>query len=222
MRESKVKKKRVVTYENFLYLKLKRLSDVFFSCLGLLFFMLAYVLLFIPYKLGENKGPIVFKQKRIGKFGEEFWIYKFRSMKVNADEILKSDIALYKKYIENGYKLEPSDDPRITKLGAFLRKTSIDEFPQFINVIKGEMSLVGPRPVVIEELQEYENLNLLNEFISMKPGITGVWQTSGRSNVGYPERVYLEVSYKDNDSIVFDFKILIKTALKVFKKEGAY
>lgn len=217
-----MKKQKVDTYVDFFYLVAKRFLDICFGCVGIIFFILACVLLFIPYKFGDNKGPIVFKQKRMGKFGEEFWIYKFRSMKVNADEILKSDQILYKKYIDNGYKLEPSDDPRITTLGAFLRKTSIDEIPQFVNVIKGEMSLVGPRPVVVEELKEYEALGLLNDFTAMKPGITGVWQTSGRSNVGYPERVYLELKYANNSSILFDLKIIMKTILKVFVKEGAY
>lgn len=200
----------------------KRILDILGSLLGLVLFGCAYIILFIPYKVGLNKGPMIFKQPRIGKNGELFNIYKFRSMRVNADEILRCDKELYQKYINKGYKLEPSEDPRITKLGLFIRKTSIDELPQFINVIKGNMSLVGPRPIVSEELEEYKHENKVSEFLSMKPGITGVWQTAGRSNVGYPERVFLEISYTKKANILFDLKILSKTILKVFMKEGAY
>lgn len=204
------------------YRMAKRGLDILGGVIGLVPFCIAYGVLYIPYKVGINKGPMIFKQARIGENGELFNIYKFRSMRVNADKILQADEALHQKYIENGYKLEQSEDPRITKLGRFIRKTSIDELPQFINVLKGEMSLVGPRPIVTEELKEYKNEDKVAEFLSMKPGITGVWQTAGRSNVGYPDRVFLEVSYAKKDSILFDLKILAKTVLKVFMKEGAY
>lgn len=126
-------------------------------------------------------------------------------MIVDADEKLKANKVLYQKYLKNNYKLEPEEDPRITKLGRFLRKTSLDEIPQLINVIKGDMSLVGPRPVVEEELLEYGERK--NEFLSVKPGITGYWQVSGRSNVGYPERVNLELYYVNNQSLLFDLYI---------------
>jgi exopolysaccharide production protein ExoY len=200
----------------------KRLMDIVGGLIGILLVGVSYVILFIPYHFGENSGKIIFKQKRIGKNGEYFYIYKFRSMKEKADEILKSDKNLYEKYIENGYKLEPEEDPRITRLGYFIRKLSIDEIPQFINVLKGEMSLVGPRPIVLEELSEYTKNGKKEIFLSMKPGITGVWQTSGRSNIGYPDRIFLEISYANNKSILFDLKIIFLTVIKVFKKEGAY
>lgn len=200
----------------------KRSLDIVGGVIGLIPFGIAYGVLFIPYKVGSNKGPMIFKQKRIGENGELFSIYKFRSMRVNADQILQADEELHQKYINNSYKLEQSEDPRITKLGAFIRKMSIDELPQFINVVKGDMSLVGPRPIVTEELEEYKRENKVAEFLSMKPGITGVWQTSGRSNVGYPDRVYLEVSYAKKDSILFDLKVIAKTIVKVFMKEGVY
>lgn len=176
----------------------KRIMDIMGSLIGLIPFFVAYLILFIPYKFGENKGPILFKQKRLGLNGELFYIYKFRSMKVNADKILKDDQQLYKKYVQNGYKLEANVDPRITRLGRFIRKSSVDELPQFLNVLKGEMSLVGPRPIVEEELREYKGK--ADSFLKMKPGITGVWQTSGRSNIGYPDRVELELSYLENKS----------------------
>ncbi|MGE2643769.1 sugar transferase, partial [Escherichia coli] len=141
-----------------------------------------FLLISILYMIGDNKGPVFFKQIRMGKNGKEFYIYKFRSMIVNAEEKLRSNEVLYKKYIDNNYKLEPSEDPRITKVGQFLRKTSLDELPQFLNVLKGDMSLVGPRPVVQEELVEYGKRK--DEFLSVKPGLTGYWQVSGRSDVG--------------------------------------
>ncbi|WP_279280800.1 sugar transferase [Enterococcus gallinarum] len=200
----------------------KRLLDIVGGILGVFLIVICYVFLFIPYHFGENKGKMIFRQKRIGRNGEFFYIYKFRSMRQNADKLLREDPVLYIKYVENGYKLEPHEDPRITKLGYYIRKLSIDEIPQFINVIKGEMSLVGPRPIVLEELEEYKKLNEESIFLSMKPGITGVWQTSGRSNIGYPNRVFLENSYAKNKSIFFDLKILFLTVVKVFKKEGAY
>lgn len=200
----------------------KRTLDIVGSLIGLVFFFIIYLLLAIFYIFGENKGPVLFKQKRLGKNGVNFYIYKFRSMKVNADELLKEDNLLYKKYVKNGYKLLPKEDPRITSLGRFIRKTSIDELPQFINVFKGEMSLVGPRPIVIEELQEYKKENQVNDFLKMKPGITGIWQVSGRSNVGYPNRVYLETSYLNKMSFIFDLKVILLTIVKILKKDGAY
>lgn len=206
--------------QNSNYICLKRIVDVIGSIVGLALFGIAFIGLFIMYKFGENKGPVLFKQKRIGKNGEIFYIYKFRSMRVGADELLRKDKFLYQKYIENGYKLEAEEDPRITKLGKLIRKTSIDELPQFINVLTGEMSLVGPRPIVLEELEEYGTNK--DKFLSMKPGITGVWQTSGRSNIGYPERTNLELSYLENQGIKEDFIILLKTIFKVFLNEGAY
>jgi exopolysaccharide production protein ExoY len=198
----------------------KRGMDIFGALIGIIFFLMAYMFLFVPYHIGENKGGMLFKQQRLGKNGKIFKIYKFRSMKKNANEILKNDEDLYQKYIQNGYKLEVNEDPRITKLGCFIRKSSIDELPQFINVLKGEMSLVGPRPIVEEELREYGELSV--QFLKMKPGITGVWQTSGRSNIGYPERVNLELSYLKNKKISKDIIIIFKTFLKVFLNEGAY
>lgn len=141
-------------------------------------------------------------------------------MAIDAEERLKSDTKLYTKYIANNYKLEPEEDPRITKLGKFLRKTSLDELPQFFNVLKGDMSLVGPRPVVKDELVEYGSR--VNEFLSVKPGITGYWQVSGRSDVKYPERVNLELHYVYNQSLWFDIKILFLTCWTVLIRKGAY
>ena len=204
------------------YQKNKRLFDLICSGIGLILLSPIFLIICTVIKCYEPKGTILFKQKRIGKDGKYFYIYKFRSMRMNADKILENDAKLYTKYIDSGYKLDPKEDPRITKLGLFIRKTSIDELPQLINVLKGEMSLVGPRPIVEQEIVEYEKQNKVNEFLSMKPGITGIWQISGRSNVGYPERVDLEISYLNNQSIMNDFKIILSTLMKVIIREGAY
>ncbi|MDR4164822.1 sugar transferase [Bacillus paranthracis] len=194
--------------------------DLSGAIVGLIIFSPIFLLISILYMTGDNKGPVFFKQIRMGKNGKEFHIYKFRSMIVNAEEKLRSNEVLYKKYIDNNYKLEPSEDPRITKVGQFLRKTSLDELPQFLNVLKGDMSLVGPRPVVQEELIEYGKRK--DEFLSVKPGLTGYWQVSGRSDVGYPERVELELHYIYNCSILFDMKIIFLTMVHVIMRKGAY
>jgi len=203
-----------------IYLCLKRVMDLIGAIVGLIVFSPIFLLISILYMIGNNKGPVFFKQIRMGKNGKEFYIYKFRSMIVNAEEKLRSNEILYKKYIDNNYKLEPSEDPRITKVGQFLRKTSLDELPQFLNVLKGDMSLVGPRPVVQEELVEYGERK--DEFLSVKPGLTGYWQVSGRSDVGYPERVDLELYYAYNASLWFDIKILLLTVKNVVVGRGAY
>lgn len=204
------------------YKEVKRAVDIVGGLTGTVIVFVVCIILFIPYRIGKNKGKMIFKQKRIGENGELFEIYKFRSMRENADIYLHENRELYDKYVANGYKLEPQEDPRITKLGIFLRKTSLDELPQFINVLQGNMTLVGPRPIVQAELEEYTKLGKKEEFLSMKPGITGIWQVSGRSNIGYPERVYLEISYLEEPSLSKDLVIILKTVLKVFKKEGAY
>ena len=191
-----------------IYLCLKRTMDLIGAIVGLIIFSPIFLLISILYMTGDNKGPIFFKQIRMGKNGKEFYIYKFRSMIVNAEEKLKRNEILYRKYIDNNYKLEPSEDPRITKVG------------QFLNVLKGDMSLVGPRPVVQEELIEYGKRK--DEFLSVKPGLTGYWQVSGRSDVGYPERVELELHYIYNCSILFDMKIIFLTMVHVIMRKGAY
>lgn len=198
----------------------KRSLDIIGAILGLVIASPLFVLVSILYCFGESKGPLFFKQQRYGKNEKLFYIYKFRSMVVNAHEILKKDKALYQKYIHNNYKLEQDVDPRITKLGRILRKFSFDELPQLINVLKGEMSLVGPRPIVEEELKEYKHR--VHELLAVKPGMTGYWQVCGRSDVGYPDRVDLELYYVYHQSMYFDIKILVKTLLVVVLKKGAY
>ncbi|MCA0987058.1 sugar transferase [Guptibacillus algicola] len=215
---------RILLRENVaskkIYLITKRLIDIVGALSGLILILPVFLIISSLYLFGDNKGPVFFKQKRIGKNKKEFYIYKFRSMIVNAEEKLKSDDELYKKYIANNYKLEQHEDPRVTKLGRFLRSTSLDELPQLINVLLGSMSLVGPRPVVKQELIEYKSQT--TEFLSVKPGVTGYWQVSGRSEVMYPERVDLELYYVHNQSLVFDLKIMVKTISMVLLRKGAY
>lgn len=203
-----------------IYLVLKRLIDIFGSIVGMLITLPFLFLILIAYYFENVKGPILFKQRRMGKDGQVFYIYKFRSMVVDAEKKLKENKVLYQKYVRNNYKLEPNEDPRITKVGRFLRKTSLDELPQLFNVLKGEMSLVGPRPVIEEELKEYGSKT--SDFLSVKPGVTGLWQVSGRSDINYPERVNLELYYVYNQSLLFDLSILIRTVLIVLTKKGAY
>ena len=202
------------------YLFWKRLTDIVLSTIALICFSPIFLVVWIMSLFGENKGPLFFKQTRIGKNGRPFKIYKFRSMIVNADEILHANPELYQKYVDNNYKLEPEEDPRVTKLGHWLRKTSIDEIPQFINILRGEMSIIGPRPVVKEELVEYGDR--VDKFLSVKPGAMGLWQASGRSNIGYPKRCDLELSYVDHAAYWFDIKIMFKNIISIFKSTGAY
>lgn len=206
--------------ETKVYVLGKRSIDILFSFIGIICLSPLFLIFKIYYSFGEIKGNMIFKQNRIGKNGQVFEIYKFRSMIVDAEKKLKEDKKLYQKYITNNYKLEPEEDPRITKFGQFIRKTSLDEIPQLFNVLKGDMSLVGPRPVVEEELKEYGTRT--KHFLSVKPGVTGYWQVCGRSNIGYPERVDLELYYIDNRSLILDLKIIFKTIHLVLSKKGAY
>lgn len=169
----------------------------------------------------DSPGPIIYKRWVVGKNGREFAFYKFRSMCVDSDaqlkKILATDPAAKAEY-EKYYKLK--DDPRITKSGAFLRKTSLDELPQIFNVLKGEMSLVGPRPITKDEVPRYGNY--IEDYYMVRPGITGMWQTSGRSDVEYTERVQMDSWYVRNWNIWFDVVLLWRTFQVVFKKKGAY
>ncbi|CAM4030638.1 sugar transferase [Saccharibacillus endophyticus] len=198
----------------------KRSMDLVASLIGLILLSPVFLVLAILIKIEDPKGPVFFKQKRFGKNSNMFSIYKFRSMATNAEQRLKEDPALYEKYVANNYKLEQDEDPRITSIGRFLRKTSLDELPQLLNVLKGEMSLVGPRPIVAQELKEYKDRK--DDLLSVKPGVTGYWQVSGRSDVGYPERVDLELHYVYHRTIWLDIRILFATVVSVLLKRGAY
>ena len=202
------------------YLFFKRLFDIFIALVGVIVLVIVTIILATFYSFGKNKGRIFFSQERIGLNGKKFKIYKYRSMVENAEEILKRNPKLYKKYIENSYKLLPEEDPRMTRLGRFIRKYSIDEIPQFINILKGEMSFIGPRPVIEEELLQYGER--VSKFLSVKPGATGWWQVSGRSEIGYPERCDMELYYVDNCSFKLDMKIFFLELKRIITRDAAY
>lgn len=216
LKENKMPQSKI---NNSYYLGVKRVMDIILAGLAIIVLSPVFLVVWIMNQTDKSdRGPLFYKQIRMGYHGEKFGMYKFRSMVVNADEKLHADKELYAKYVANNYKLEPADDPRITKVGAFLRKTSIDEIPQFINILKGDMSLVGPRPVVEAELVEYDAEKLL----SVKPGAMGLWQASGRSEIGYPERAEIEMEYIDNASLSFDIKIMFMNLFNIFRGKGAY
>jgi lipopolysaccharide/colanic/teichoic acid biosynthesis glycosyltransferase len=167
-----------------------------------------------------SPGPVLFRQRRLGRGGRIFDCLKFRSMRLDAEEVLRRDPAVRARYIANGYKLPADEDPRITTIGRFLRSTSLDELPQLFNVMRGEMSLVGPRPIVPAELVEYGDSAA--EFLAAIPGITGRWQVSGRSNLFYPERAAIELEYITRWSFQEDVRILLRTLPVVLSRAGAH
>jgi lipopolysaccharide/colanic/teichoic acid biosynthesis glycosyltransferase len=205
---------------NKTYLFSKRFLDISVALFALILLAPIFLVVVFGNIIDRNPGPLFYAQERIGLHHQPFMMYKFRSMVVNATQILHSDEHLYQRFVENGYKLPTEEDPRITKFGAFLRKTSIDELPQFFNVLVGDMTLIGPRPVVESELAEYGND--VDELLSVKPGATGLWQASGRSEIQYPERAALEISYARDASLWFDFRILFMTVGAVLARKGAF
>ena len=199
-----------------IYSLFKRIFDVVSSTLLLIILSPLFLILIVLVKL-DSKGPVFFGHKRIGYKGETISVYKFRSMVQNAEEVLRNFTPEQKAEFEKNFKLD--DDPRVTKIGAFLRKTSLDELPQLINIIKGDMSVVGPRPIVQKEVVKYGKY--ADKLFSIKPGLTGFWQANGRSDTTYDERVQMDMYYIDNRSTLLDMKILFKTVIAVIRKEGA-
>ena len=202
------------------YRIVKRSFDILFSFIGCIFMIPIMILVKISYILTGDFNKIIFTQNRIGKDGTEFKFYKFRTMKMNADELLfkllEEDKKAAKEYKKNK-KLE--NDPRITKMGKILRKTSIDELPQLINVLKGDMSLIGNRPYLPREKEDMAKF--YNQIIKTKPGITGYWQVSGRSNTSFKKRLRLESYYSNNYSLKLDIKIFFKTFKVVLLRKGS-
>ena len=199
---------------------LKRTLDLAGAAVGLVVLAPLLGVIAAAIKL-TSKGPILFSQPRIGRDGARFCIHKFRSMRTDAEELLHENPQLYARYVANNFKVPKEEDFRVTRLGQFLRATSLDELPQLWNVAMGEMSLVGPRPVVPEEIARYGEFASL--LLSVKPGITGHWQTSGRSRVAeYSKRVLLDMEYIRDQSLRSDVEILIRTVGKVARREGSY
>lgn len=201
-RDDEVYRKIDNKYDNCWYTRIKRFFDIICSVLAIIILFPVIIIVFILIKL-ESKGPAIFKQVRSGRYGKPFYIYKFRSMKVNTPNIATNDFVNSDKYI--------------TKVGRIIRKTSIDEIPQLFNILKGEMSIVGPRPVILEE-EDLISLRAEYNIDNIHPGITGWAQINGRDNIDNKEKVKYDYEYLINRSLKFDFYIIIKTALKVIQR----
>ncbi|ACQ51951.1 sugar transferase [Clostridium botulinum] len=195
---------------------IKRFSDIILSLIGIIILSPIYLILFLWIKL-DSKGPALFKQVRVGKDNKDFVIYKFRTMVVDAEKKKKIDLEI--EDISN-FVFQSKSDNRVTKAGKFLRKTSLDEIPQLFNVLKGNMTLVGPRPEIPDVVKHYPNE--YNQRLLVTPGITGLAQVSGRGEIELGKTVYYDLTYIKNFSVWYDIKILFQTVFKVFKNEGAF
>ena len=207
--------------QNIAFRFIKRTIDILAGIVGIILLIpITLVVAIMRVIKKENDGPIFYEQLRIGKNGKQFRMYKFRSMCMNADDTLKEYLENNKeaKKEYNKYK-KLKYDPRITKVGKVLRATSLDEFPQFINVLKGEMSLVGPRPYLPREKKDMGKY--YDVIIKIKPGVTGPWQIRGRSNISFEDRLKIDAEYIQKMSITNDVKMVLKTLTKVVKKDGA-
>lgn len=198
------------------YLAIKRLIDIIGSLIGIILLSPLYIIIAILIKF-DSPGKVVFGHTRKGKGGKDIKVYKFRTMYSNASEIFESFTPEQKEEYYKNFKLD--NDPRVTKLGGFLRKTSLDELPQLFNILKGDMTIIGPRPIVEKEISKYGDK--AEKLFSVVPGLAGYWQANGRSDTTYEERVEMDMYYIDNMSFWLDTKILFQTAISVLKGEGA-
>jgi exopolysaccharide production protein ExoY len=196
----------------------KRCFDVVVSLVLIVLLAPVMLLAMVAVRL-TSPGPVFFRQSRVGRGGKDFWILKFRTMLEDAEERLLADQDLYGRYLEGSHKLPCHLDPRLTKVGRFFRVWSIDELPQLFNVLAGDMSLVGPRPVRRSELADYGNH--LDSYLSVKPGLTGLWQVSGRSRIHFPARAELDARYRVACGAWTDLRILLKTPLAVLLRLGS-
>ncbi|KMP97147.1 multidrug MFS transporter [Bacillus wiedmannii] len=203
--------------QNRLYLLMKRLMDIFGALCGIILLSFVFIIVAILIKLEDPKGPVFFKQIRVGKDGKEFGMYKFRSMVTDAEEQLK-DLLQHNEV--SGAMFKMKEDPRVTKIGKFIRKTSIDELPQLLNVLRGEMSLVGPRPPLPREVKEYTAYDKQRLFVT--PGCTGLWQVTERNSVGFNEMVELDLEYIRNRNVFYDMKIIFKTIKVLLGSNNAF
>ena len=215
--------KHILNEENILNRKicyefLKRLFDIILTSIALIVLSPIFIIIAILIKI-DSKGSVLYRHKRIGKNGKYIYLYKFRSMYSDSKERLEKllENPKIRKEWEENFKLD--NDPRITKIGKFLRKTSLDELPQLLNILMGDMSIVGPRPIIDGEIEKYGKDT--SKFLSVTPGLTGWWACNGRSCTSYDERKKLELYYVDHRSIRLDFKIILKTFISVLKRNGA-
>lgn len=201
--------------KSFSYFFIKRIIDLIFSILGIILLSPIMLITAIAIKI-ESKGPVIFSQIRVGKDGKHFKMYKFRSMVQNAEELKEK---LLSQNEMSGPMFKMKEDPRITKVGKFIRKTSIDELPQLFNVIKGDMSLVGPRPNLPKEVAQFSEYHKLK--LKAKPGLTCYWQVMGRSSIGFEEWMELDIKYIRERSIWLDLKLIFRTFFVLFGDKNA-
>ena len=209
-------KKKELVNDHIVYLVLKRLMDIVGASVGLLLASPIMLIVAILIKLEDPKGPILFSQIRNGAYPKTFKMYKFRSMYIDAEERLQELMHLNE---QSGPAFKIKDDPRITKIGKFIRKTSLDELPQLFNVLKGDMSLVGPRPPIPREVEQYNSYQ--KQRLLVKPGLTCIWQVSGRNNIGFDEWVEMDLEYIKNRNLLLDIKLILKTVKVLFGDSNA-
>lgn len=206
----------ILAKESILYSITKRLIDIVGSLCGIILLSPLFLIVAILIKLEDPKGKVFFAQERNGKYPKTFKMYKFRSMVHNAEELLKD---LMDRNEQTGPVFKINDDPRITKVGKFIRKTSIDELPQLFNVLKGDMSLVGPRPAIPREVEQYNSYQM--QRLAVKPGLTCIWQVSGRNNIGFDEWVEMDIEYIKTRNLWLDIKLIFKTVGVLFGDDNA-
>lgn len=206
----------VLAKESILYSVTKRLIDIVGSLCGIILLSPLFLIVAILIKLEDPKGKVFFAQERNGKYPKTFKMYKFRSMVHNAEDLLKD---LMDRNEQTGPVFKINDDPRITKVGKFIRKTSIDELPQLFNVLKGDMSLVGPRPPIPHEVDQYNSYQM--QRLVVKPGLTCIWQVSGRNNIGFDEWVEMDIEYIKTRNLWLDIKLIFKTVGVLFGDDNA-
>lgn len=203
-----------------MYFTFKRIFDICCSLVGMIFLIPLLIIIKIAYMCSGDFHSVLYSQERIGKDGKVFRLHKFRTMVPNAEKILQDWLKNNPEKRNEYYRERKIDkDPRITKVGNILRKTSLDEFPQFLNVFVGDMSLIGPRPVVFDEVENYGKNK--EKFLSVRPGLTGYWASNGRSNISYKERMKMELFYVDHCCIRLDLQIIWDTIITVIKRDGA-
>lgn len=206
----------VLGKESIFYSVTKRLIDIVGSLCGIILLSPLFLIVAILIKLEDPKGKVFFAQERNGKYPKTFKMYKFRSMVHNAEDLLKD---LMDRNEQTGPVFKINDDPRITKVGKFIRKTSIDELPQLFNVLKGDMSLVGPRPPIPHEVEQYNSYQI--QRLAVKPGLTCIWQVSGRNNIGFDEWVEMDIEYIKTRNLWLDIKLIFKTVGVLFGDDNA-
>ena len=207
---------KILERESKLYLFIKRSIDIICSLAGIIVLSPVFLIVAVLIKIEDPKGSIFFCQERNGQHPNTFKMYKFRSMVHNAEELLKD---LQHKNEQTGPAFKMADDPRITKVGKFIRKTSLDELPQLFNILKGDMSLVGPRPPIPREVREYNSYQM--QRLLVKPGLTCIWQVSGRNNIGFDEWVDMDLEYIKNRNLLLDIKLILKTVKVLFGDSNA-